>query len=79
MILESFKLEIHLLKEKIKFSGIPNFAPEIFRTVLLKDPLKSKQLEKGLTQLSEEGTVQLFQKKTTNEKILEPLVYSNLK
>ena len=55
---------------KIKFSGIPNFAPEIFRTVILKDPLKSKQLEKGLTQLSEEGTVQLFQKKTTNEKIL---------
>jgi len=56
--------------KKIKFSGIPNFAPEIFRTVLLKDPLKSKQLEKGLTQLSEEGTVQLFNKKTTNEKIL---------
>ena len=54
----------------IKFSGIPNFAPEIFRTVLLKDPMKAKQLEKGLTQLSEEGTVQLFQKKTTNEKIL---------
>lgn len=56
--------------KKIKFSGIPNFAPEIFRTVILKDPMKSKQLEKGLTQLSEEGTVQLFQKKTTNEKIL---------
>ena len=37
---------------------------------ILKDPLKSKQLEKGLIQLSEEGTVQLFQKKTTNEKIL---------
>lgn len=55
---------------RIKFSGIPNFAPEIFRTVILKDPMKSKQLEKGLTQLSEEGTVQLFQKKTTNEKIL---------
>jgi peptide chain release factor 3 len=55
---------------KIKFSGIPNFAPEIFRTVILKDPLKAKQLEKGLNQLSEEGTVQLFKKKTTNEKIL---------
>lgn len=56
--------------KNIKFSGIPNFAPEIFRTVILKDPLKSKQLDKGLTQLSEEGTVQLFRKKTTNEKIL---------
>ena len=54
---------------KIKFSGIPNFAPEIFRTVILKGPPKSKQLEKGLTQLSEEGTVQLFQK-DDNEKIL---------
>ncbi len=46
--------------EKIQFTGIPSFAPEIFKTVLLKDPLKAKQLEKGLLQLSEEGQVQLF-------------------
>ena len=56
--------------KNVKFTGIPSFAPEIFQQVTLKDPLKAKQLDKGLTQLSEEGTVQLFQRKTTNEKIL---------
>ncbi len=48
------------LKEPLKFTGIPNFAPEHFRRVRLKNPLKVKQLEKGLTQLSEEGAVQVF-------------------
>ena len=47
-------------KEPIKFTGIPNFAPEHFRRVRLNNPLKTKQLEKGLTQLAEEGAVQLF-------------------
>ncbi|MFP4516611.1 MAG: peptide chain release factor 3 [Desulfovibrionales bacterium] len=47
-------------KDPIKFTGIPNFAPEHFRRVRLRDPLKSKQLEKGLIQLSEEGAVQVF-------------------
>lgn len=56
--------------EKIKFTGIPSFAPEIFNKVLLKDPLKAKALDKGLLQLSEEGTVQLFVRHTTSEKIL---------
>lgn len=56
--------------EKIAFTGIPSFAPEIFQKVLLKDPLKGKHLEKGLQQLSEEGTVQLFRRHSTNEKIL---------
>ncbi len=56
--------------ELIEFTGIPSFAPEIFNKVLLKDPLKAKHLEKGLTQLSEEGTVQLFTRSTTKEKIL---------
>ncbi|MEI8635036.1 hypothetical protein P4S72_29320 [Vibrio sp. PP-XX7] len=41
--------------ESLKFSGIPNFAPELFRRIRLKDPLKQKQLLKGLVQLSEEG------------------------
>ncbi|MCA1768282.1 MAG: peptide chain release factor 3, partial [Idiomarina sp.] len=41
--------------ENFKFSGIPNFAPELFRRIRLKDPLKQKQLLKGLVQLSEEG------------------------
>ncbi|NDY74246.1 peptide chain release factor 3 [Desulfobacter hydrogenophilus] len=47
-------------KEPLKFLGIPNFAPEHFRRVLLKDPLKAKALTKGLTQLAEEGTIQVF-------------------
>lgn len=47
-------------KEPLKFTGIPSFAPEHFRRVHLKSHLKSKQLHKGLTQLTEEGAVQLF-------------------
>ncbi|MDA8165370.1 MAG: peptide chain release factor 3, partial [Desulfobacteraceae bacterium] len=48
------------IKEPLKFTGIPNFAPDHFRRVLLKNPLKLKQLQKGLTQLAEEGAVQFF-------------------
>ncbi|MBU1003600.1 MAG: peptide chain release factor 3 [Proteobacteria bacterium] len=44
----------------LKFTGIPSFAPEHFRRVRLLDPLRSKQLEKGLKQLSEEGAIQVF-------------------
>lgn len=55
---------------KYMFTGIPNFAPEIFNKIILKDPMKGKQLEKGLQQLSEEGTVQLFTRHSTGEKIL---------
>ncbi|MDH3976146.1 MAG: peptide chain release factor 3 [Deltaproteobacteria bacterium] len=47
-------------KEELKFTGIPNFAPEHFRKVYLKNPLKVKQLQKGLIQLAEEGAVQVF-------------------
>ncbi|THB79753.1 MAG: peptide chain release factor 3 [Desulfobulbaceae bacterium] len=47
-------------KEVLKFTGIPNFAPEHFRRVLLKNPLKMKQLQKGLVQLAEEGAIQVF-------------------
>jgi len=47
-------------KEQIKFTGVPNFAPEMFRRIRLNDPLKRKQLHKGLIQLSEEGAVQVF-------------------
>ncbi len=46
--------------EELKYTGIPNFAPEHFRKVRLLDPMKSKALEKGLTQLAEEGTTQVF-------------------
>jgi peptide chain release factor 3 len=46
--------------ESIRFTGIPHFAPELFRLIRLADPLKSKQLQKGLKQLSEEGSTQVF-------------------
>jgi len=57
-------------KEPLKFSGIPNFAPEHFRRVRLKNPLKAKQLQKGLSQLAEEGTVQVFRPVTGRDYIL---------
>jgi peptide chain release factor 3 len=50
--------------------GIPNFAPELFRLVRLKDPLKQKALLKGLMQLSEEGATQIFRPLNNNEIIL---------
>lgn len=56
--------------EEIKFIGIPSFAPEIFRLIYLKNPLKQKQLKKGLVQLSEEGTVQVFRPIMNNSLIL---------
>ncbi len=48
------------LKEPLKFTGIPHFAPEHFCRVRLRDPLRMKHLQKGLTQLSEEGAIQVF-------------------
>ncbi len=58
------------LGEQLKFTGIPHFAPELFRRVRLRDPLKSKQLQKGLIQLSEEGATQVFRPFNSNELIL---------
>ena len=56
--------------EEMKFSGIPNFAPEMFRRIRLRDPLKAKQLQKGLIQLSEEGAVQVFRPLDNNDMIV---------
>lgn len=56
--------------EMLKFTGIPNFAPELFRLVRLKDPLKSKALLKGLIELSEEGATQVFRPLNSNQLIL---------
>ena len=53
--------------ELLRFSGIPNFSPELFRTVRASDPLKSKQLEKGVTQLAEEGATQVFKPLNKNQ------------
>jgi peptide chain release factor 3 len=56
--------------ESIMFTGIPNFAPEIFRRAVLKDPLRMKALQKGLDQLCEEGATQLFRPLRNNDLIL---------
>ena len=56
--------------EEIRFTGIPNFAPEIFRRAVLKDPLRLKALKKGLAQLCEEGATQLFKPLRNNDLIL---------
>ena len=47
-------------KNDLRFTGIPNFAPEILRRVVLRDPTKTKQLRKALDDLSEEGVIQVF-------------------
>lgn len=56
--------------ESFNFIGIPSFAPEIFRRVHLIDPIKSKQLRRGLKQLSEEGATQVFFPERNNDIIL---------
>ena len=56
--------------ENLKFTGIPSFAPEFFRKARIKNPLKTKQLQKGLQQLSEEGATQLFRPLLSNDLIL---------
>jgi len=56
--------------EDLAFTGIPNFAPELFRRAVLKDPLKMKQLQKGLSQLCEEGATQLYRPLNNNDLIL---------
>ena len=56
--------------ESLQFTGIPNFAPELFRRAQLRDPLKMKQLQKGLAELCEEGATQLFKPLNNNDLIL---------
>lgn len=56
--------------ENLKFKGVPNFAPELFRLVRLKDPLRQKALLKGLIQLSEEGATQVFRPIDRNDIVL---------
>ena len=56
--------------EKLQFTGVPNFAPELFRRAQLKDPLRLKQLQKGLGQLSEEGATQFFKPMMGNDLVL---------
>ena len=56
--------------EPLKFCGIPSFAPEIFRKVILKNPMKAKHLKKGLMHLAEEGVAQVFRPVIGNDYIL---------
>jgi peptide chain release factor 3 len=56
--------------EKLEFKGIPSFSPEQFRIVHNSDPLKSKQLAKGLDQLMEEGVAQMFSREMDGTKII---------
>jgi peptide chain release factor 3 len=56
--------------EALTFTGIPNFAPELFRRAVLGDPLRAKALHKGLDQLCEEGATQLFRPLRNNDVIL---------
>lgn len=56
--------------EDFYFTGIPSFSPEIFKEVVNKDPMKTKQLEKGLLQLTDEGVAQLFTQFGGTKKII---------
>jgi peptide chain release factor 3 len=67
----SFKIGDTLTEgEDFFFTGIPSFSPEIFKEVQNKDPMKAKQLEKGLMQLTDEGVAQLFTQFGGNKKII---------
>jgi peptide chain release factor 3 len=56
--------------EALQFTGIPHFAPELFRKIRLSDPMKMKALQKGLQQLSEEGSTQVFSPLNTTDLIV---------
>ncbi|MDX2001259.1 MAG: peptide chain release factor 3 [Chitinophagales bacterium] len=56
--------------EKLQFRGIPSFSPEIFKELVNLDPMKSKQLEKGIQQLTDEGVAQLFVQELGSKKVV---------
>ncbi len=56
--------------EVLQYKGIPSFSPEIFRQLINRDPFKSKQLDKGIRQLTDEGVAQLFVREEGNVKII---------
>jgi peptide chain release factor 3 len=56
--------------ENLHFKGLPSFSPELFRYIENADPMKSKQLEKGIDQLMDEGVAQLFTSQFNNRKII---------
>jgi len=56
--------------EKLHFKGIPSFSPAIFKEVENMDPMRTKQLEKGIEQLTDEGVAQLFVMQPGNRKVI---------
>ena len=56
--------------ELLHFAGVPSFSPEILREVINLDPLKTKQLDKGVRQMTDEGVAQLFMQQPGNRKII---------
>ena len=67
----SFKIGDTLTEgEELQFTGIPTFSPEIFKELVNKDPMKTKQMEKGIRQLTDEGVAQLFTQHGGNRKII---------
>lgn len=56
--------------DKFYYTGIPSFSPELFREIVNKDPMKTKQLEKGVQQLTDEGVAQLFTQHNGSRKII---------
>ncbi len=56
--------------EALDYKGIPYFAPELFRVARSRDPLKTKQLTKGLQELGEEGAIQVFETEQSNTLLL---------
>lgn len=56
--------------EIIRFRGIPSFSPEIFKELVNRDPMKTKQLDKGIEQLTEEGVAQLFYQQHGMKKVV---------
>ncbi|MFK7905559.1 MAG: peptide chain release factor 3, partial [Chitinophagales bacterium] len=67
----SFKIGDTLTEgEEFMFRGIPSFSPEIFKELINMNPMKTKQLHKGIRQLTEEGVAQLFKTKTTNQRVI---------
>jgi peptide chain release factor 3 len=56
--------------EDFQYKGIPSFSPEIFKEVINLDPMKSKQLEKGIEQLTDEGVAQLYRQQPGNRKYI---------
>jgi len=56
--------------EDFYFTGVPSFSPELFKELVNKDPMKTKQLDKGIRQLTDEGVAQLFTQHGGNRKII---------